>query len=112
MPRPDVSPGEIRRQVRSLSRIARALVERAAALPDGEPGLLVFPKHLFRTDSGSPPNPDGRSLAYLQLAETFWRRRLATDAPDDDEALRLVHEAVREAHVLERTLQDRLRDQP
>ena len=99
--------GEVRRQVFSLRRLAAALVERTLVLADGEPGLLVFPKRLFRTAPGSPPNPDGRSLAYLRLAEQMWSRDDASPE-DEDEALRIVHEVVREAHVVERALLDRL----
>jgi hypothetical protein len=110
-----------RRQMRNLNAVEAAAAELLQSLkavdPNifAHPGASVFPKRLFVTDEGSPPLPDGQSLDCLELVQRQWSEffvRGQRSSPSEFIAasIRMLQQAVIDAHVLERRLIGRLEE--
>jgi hypothetical protein len=81
-----------------------------------QPGASIFPKKIFVTEEGSPPLPDGRSSAYLELVQAHWIEAfaLAEESESTDFAaamVRMLQQEVVDSRVLERRLLTRLEEQ-
>lgn len=108
-----------RRQMRNLRVIEAAaaeLLQRLKVLDPNifaQPGTSVFPKKIFVTDEGSRPLPDGQSLDYLELVQQQWLEvfvleQQASPSEFTVASIRMLQQAVIDAHVLERRLIGRL----
>jgi hypothetical protein len=107
------------RTLRMLEAAASELLKDLRALNPylfKQPGASIFPKKIFVTEDGSPPLPDGRSPAYLELVQAQWMEAfaLAEESESADFAaatVRMLQQAVVDSHVLERRLLARLEEQ-
>jgi hypothetical protein len=104
-----------RRQLHALQAIEAAAVELLQKLKTdprflAQPGASAFPKKIFVTDEGSVPMPDGQSLAYLELVQKQWSEDFLRERPRDAAAIsiRMLQQAVIDAHLIERKLIARL----
>jgi hypothetical protein len=70
---------------------------------------VLFQKVIFELPSSGPRTPDGQSLTYLTMARELWLKRWAHDSSEGEgRVVRVMHDAVQRAYVLERQLLDLL----
>jgi hypothetical protein len=110
-----------RRQMRNLRTVEAAAAELLQRLKTvdpnifAQPGTSVFPKKIFVTDEGSHPLPGGQSLDYLELVQQQWlevfvREQQASPSEFTATSIRMLQQAVIDAHILERRLIERLEE--